>query len=156
MTRYIRGDWNLIDDKTGFKIKASQSRLQWNNVRCADRYFEERHPQDFVRGVPDKQNVPFARPEAANPWLATVTTINNPTDTGFNAGTTTITVADTTGFQTLDFVNILLDGGGILQTQVTVIDSVTLLLASPLPGRTLNGYAVQDVSQEVVVSGANL
>ena len=154
MTRYIRGDWNLIDDKTGFKIKASQSRLQWNNVRCADKYFEERHTQDFVRGVPDKQNVPFARPESADPWLVTSTTINNPT--GFDAGTTTITVASTTGFQNNDFVNVLLDGGGILQTQVTVIDSVTLLLANPLPGRTLNGYAVSDLSREVIVTGNNL
>ena len=156
MTYYTRGDWNLIDDKTGFKIKASNSRLQWNNVRCADRYFEERHPQDFVRGVPDKQNVPFARPESADPWLVTSSTINNPTGTGFDAGTTTITVASTTGFQNNDFVNILLDGGGILQTQVTVTDSITLLLANPLPGRTLNGYAVSDVSREVVVTGNNL
>ena len=156
MTRYIRGDWNLIDDKTGFKIKASNSRLQWNNVRCADRYFEERHPQDFVRGVPDKQNVPFARPESANPWLATVTTINNPTGTGFEAGATTILVADTTGFASADFINIILDGGGIQQTQITVIDGTTLLLGAPLINRTLNGYAVSDVSQEVIVTGNNL
>ena len=155
MTRYTRGDWNLIDDKTGFKIKASNSRLQWNNVRCADKYFEERHPQDFVRGVPDKQNVPFARPEAANTWVGpTVTTITNPA--GYNAGDTTITVFDTTGFVNSDLVNVLLEGGGILKTQVTVIDSITLLLATPLPGRTLYGYAVQDVSNEVIVTGNNL
>ena len=155
MTRYIRGDWNLIDDKTGFKIKASNSRLQWNNVRCAENVFEERHPQDFVRGVPDKQNVPFARPEAANPWVGPViTTITNPT--GYDAGSTTITVFDTTGFVNSDLVNILLEGGGIHQTNIMVIDSTNLLLGTPLVGRTLYGYVVQDISQEIVVSGANL
>ena len=155
MTHYIRGDWNLIDDKTGFKIKASQSRLQWNNVRCADRYFEERQPQDFVRGVPDKQNVPFARPESHDPWVGPiVTTITNAA--GYNAGDTTITVFDTTGFVNSDLVSILLEGGGIQRTQVTVIDSITLLLATPLAGRTLYGYAVSDVSQEITVSGNNL
>ena len=65
MTRYIKGDWNIMDQKSGFKVKASQTRRQWNNIRTVDRYFEERHPQDFVRGVIDHQTVPFANPEGS-------------------------------------------------------------------------------------------
>ena len=65
MTRYVRGDWNIICMRSGFKIKASQSTREWNNLRVAEKYSEARHPQDFVRGVMDQQAVPFANPESA-------------------------------------------------------------------------------------------
>ena len=70
MTRFVNGDWNVYDQKTGFKLKASQTRRQWNNIRTGVKTFEERHPQDFVRGVPDHQTVPFALPESADVFLS--------------------------------------------------------------------------------------
>ena len=70
MTRFVSGDWNVICDVSGFKVKASQTRRQWNNLRVRESEFEERHPQDFVRGVPDHQTVPFARPESTDVFLS--------------------------------------------------------------------------------------
>ena len=77
MTRYVKGDWNLICMRSGFKIKASKSVREWNNLRVAEKYSEERHPQDFVRGVIDHQTVPFANPEG-------------PIDTFLNPGDVTV------------------------------------------------------------------
>lgn len=60
---YRSGDWNLICDRSGRKIKASEARREWTGAIVHYSEFEERHPQDFVRGRADRQAVPFARPE---------------------------------------------------------------------------------------------
>lgn len=56
------GDYNVICDTCGFKRKFSETKLQWDNKLVCQECYEERHPQDFVRGLTDKQTVPIARP----------------------------------------------------------------------------------------------
>lgn len=68
---YISGDPWVICDRTGFKVRMSETRREWNGSRVRWQSFEERHPQDFVRGVVDRQAVPDARPEAEDVFLAT-------------------------------------------------------------------------------------
>lgn len=58
---YVSGDWNAIDDRTGFRHKASELQRQWDGLRVKDP--EERHPQDFLRVRPDKVRVPWSRPD---------------------------------------------------------------------------------------------
>jgi len=59
---YTSGEWNLICDVCGKKIKSGRSRHRWDGfVVCEDDY-ETRHPQDFVRARQDKISVPFTRP----------------------------------------------------------------------------------------------
>ena len=70
-TYYKRGDYNVICDRTGFKVKASRTKKEWNNLRVLDREWEARHPQDFLRGFKDNQAVPDARSEAADVFLGT-------------------------------------------------------------------------------------
>jgi hypothetical protein len=64
--RYKHGDFNRICDRSGFKVKASETRREWTGriVRVED--WEPRHPQDFVRARPDHQSVAFPRPEPAS------------------------------------------------------------------------------------------
>jgi len=57
------GDYNVIDDLMGFKRKASQCRLRWDNILVTREDWEPRHPQDFLRAKPDRQKVENARPE---------------------------------------------------------------------------------------------
>lgn len=57
------GDYNFRCDVCGHKRKASQSRLRWDKARVCKECWEPRHPQDFVRGVPDDQSVPWTRPD---------------------------------------------------------------------------------------------
>ena len=59
----VVGQWNAVCDRCGFKFKSGDLRKEWTgNMVCRD-CFEVRHPQDFVKGVPDNQNVAWTRPE---------------------------------------------------------------------------------------------
>ena len=59
---YKAGEWNLICDVCGKKIKAHKAKHRWDGfVVCGDCY-ETRHPQDFVRARQDKISVSFSRP----------------------------------------------------------------------------------------------
>lgn len=60
---YKDGDWNAICDQCGVKEKASKLKLQWDGLQTCPKCFDKRHPQDFVRGVKDEQQVPFTRPD---------------------------------------------------------------------------------------------
>lgn len=59
---YTSGQWNLICDVCGKKIKAGKSKQRWDGfIVCEDDY-EHRHPQDFVKARQDKISVSFTRP----------------------------------------------------------------------------------------------
>ena len=64
------GDWNLISDLTGFKIKASEAAERWDGMIGEKDKVEERHPMDFFRSVPEDQRVPFSRPEQTDRFLS--------------------------------------------------------------------------------------
>jgi len=57
------GDWNALCDVCGFKFKASMLKFRWDNLYTCPRCWEERHPQDFIRGVQDIQTPPWVRPD---------------------------------------------------------------------------------------------
>ena len=59
---YISGEWNLICDVCGKKIKSGKSRHRWDGFVVCEDDWEERQPQDFVRARQDKISVPFTRP----------------------------------------------------------------------------------------------
>ena len=63
------GDWNAICDRCGFKRKASEMKLEWDGLRVCSECWEPRHPQDFVRGVPDNQAVAWTRPPPPDIFL---------------------------------------------------------------------------------------
>lgn len=60
-SEFKSGDWNVIDDLTGLKVKASTVSKQWDGIRTQRP--TKRHPQDFLRGRPEKIRTPWARPE---------------------------------------------------------------------------------------------
>lgn len=53
----------MMSDRTGRRIASTDMRTEWNGSLVEYWWYEKRNPQDFVRGIPDYQNVPFARPE---------------------------------------------------------------------------------------------
>lgn len=57
-----------VDDWTGFKVDHDDLKLEWDGLRTVDP--DRRNPQDFVKGVKDNQNLPWARPEAPDVFLA--------------------------------------------------------------------------------------
>ena len=68
-TVYKPGDYNVICDRTGYKIKASDALKEWNGLMVRKGSWEQRHPQDFLRSFADHQAVPDARTEAADNFL---------------------------------------------------------------------------------------
>lgn len=72
---FSHGQWNALCDRCGFKYKSGKLRLEWTGLRvCSGRgtsnCFEERHPQEFVKGRKDRQSPPWVRPEAEDVFLA--------------------------------------------------------------------------------------
>lgn len=57
------GSWNVACSMCGRKRKASELVKNWQGQWRCPEHNEPRHPQDFVRGVPDNMSVPFSQPE---------------------------------------------------------------------------------------------
>ena len=59
---YRSGDFKRVCDVCGFDYYASETFKRWDGLIVCAEDFERRHPQDFVRGRTDRQNVHDARP----------------------------------------------------------------------------------------------
>ena len=66
-TYFTPGDWNMIDDRFGIKIKASDTTRQWDGFRT--KAAERRHEQDFIRSVNERIRSPWNRPEATDTFV---------------------------------------------------------------------------------------
>jgi hypothetical protein len=64
------GEWNALCDRCGFKFKSSELQLEWDGFMVCKPCWEPRQPQDFVRGVPDRQSVPWTRSEPPDTFVA--------------------------------------------------------------------------------------
>ena len=72
---YKSGQWLVLCDRCGFRYHSPQLRREWNGLRtCSgggtNNCFEERQPQDFVKGRKDQQSPKWTRPEADDVFLA--------------------------------------------------------------------------------------
>lgn len=67
--RYVPGSWNALCDVCGQKYKAGDMRRRWDGLMVCPKDWEPRHPQDFLRAVPDRQNVPWSRPEPGDEFI---------------------------------------------------------------------------------------
>jgi len=59
---YIEGDWNVISDYSGQKLKRSQCRFTWDGWLVGKTEWEPRQPQLDVRGKDEVIAVPNSRP----------------------------------------------------------------------------------------------
>lgn len=57
------GDWNVVCSMCGRKMKASMMVKNWQGFWRCPEHNEVRQPQDFVRGIADKQNPPWVQPD---------------------------------------------------------------------------------------------
>lgn len=72
---YKPGSFYRICDRTGFKVRAEDTREEWNGSIVSKLVYETRHPQDMVRGRTDSQTVPKARPRQADVWVSIPTVL---------------------------------------------------------------------------------
>lgn len=57
------GTWNVACAECGRKRKANEVVKNWQGMWKCPEHNEQRHPQDFVRAVPDIQTPPFVQVE---------------------------------------------------------------------------------------------
>lgn len=74
-TWWKSGDWNAICDICGFKFKASELRKRWDGLMVCDTDWETRHPQEFIRPLPDQQKLPWTRPEGTDQFITVCTPV---------------------------------------------------------------------------------
>lgn len=69
---YIPGDPYVCCDRCGFDYRMSQTIKEWTGLRVCRKCWEPRHPQEFVKGVPDRRAVRDARPEPPDEFVTTL------------------------------------------------------------------------------------
>lgn len=60
---FAEGDWKAQCFRCGGSYLASMLRKEWQGYYVCQRCWEPRHPQDFVKGVPDDPSVPWTQPD---------------------------------------------------------------------------------------------
>ena len=61
---FVAGTWNVIDDRSGAKVKASATQKQWDGYRTVKP--QPRHEQDFLRARKERIGTPWTRPRTDN------------------------------------------------------------------------------------------
>lgn len=57
------GDYNVICDRSGFKVKRSQCVLEWNGLLVYEPFAEKRHPMDHYQAPRESRKYLNTRPE---------------------------------------------------------------------------------------------
>lgn len=121
---YRPGDYWVICDRSGRKVRSSDTVKEWNGLRVHRDEYETRHPQDFVRGRVDRQRVPDARPEPPDsivgPLTTTVTTAKNP-------GAVQLPVESSARFEPGDNIGVMLANGDLHRAVINTILSGVLM-----------------------------
>jgi hypothetical protein len=60
---YKKGQWDVICDVCGMKFHSGDLKQRWDGLMTCKEDWNIRQPQDFVRGILDRQWVPWSRPD---------------------------------------------------------------------------------------------
>lgn len=136
---FVPGSFYRTDDRTGFVQRAERTLLEWNGLMVDQSVYEPRQPQDFVKGVQDRQSVPDARPLAPNvfvgPFYVQLTA-------AAVIGQTVLQVETTRAIQDGVRCGVMTDEGADFNTTVAAIGTGTITLAAPLTYPAANGNLV--------------
>lgn len=126
---YVPGDFFRICDRSGFKIRARRTQMEWNGLIVYERFWEARQPQDFVRGVADNQTVPYARPRQVNTFLGPLSTTLT---ANVAAGGSTLSVESSVRMIQGDVLYIMLDTGSLQRVTVSSLPTSTSIVCNPV------------------------
>lgn len=142
---YVPGDYNIISDRSGFKIKHSQSRMEWTHSVVDKTEWEVRHPQDFLKAVPDRQSVSDPRPGAVDGFAETTTTL----DAEELTGQTTLSVTSTSTMAVGDSILIFMDNDIThISTILSFVENDTVTINDSLTFKASSGNTVIIFSNE--------
>ena len=60
------GRWSSLCDRCGFRYHSDALRTEWDGLKVCAPCWETRHPQDFVKVVPEKIVPPWVRDEPSD------------------------------------------------------------------------------------------
>lgn len=130
--QYRPGSFYRSDDRSGFTRRAGETRSEWNQLIVGTDLWEARQPQDFVKGVPDNQTVPDARPIPPAVFTGPInTTLSRPA----SIGDTFLYLEAINGFSAGGNVGVILDSGSYFNTvQVGPPTASGITIANALAG----------------------
>lgn len=132
---YRAGDWNSLCARCGFRFKFSELREEWTGLFVCHGCWEPRHPQDFVRGVPETNNVFYTMNESG-------TDIDNGT---FDDPVTTVGDTDYTTQSSDDTI--------LYNQTLTANRTITLSTSSLIEGQRIQVYRTKEDDFQVDVGG---
>lgn len=141
---YVPGDFYRICERTGFKVRAGHTIKEWTGRFVRDISFEERQPQDFVRGVADLQQVPDPRPRQVDTFLGPLgTTLTQ----AVAAGGQTFHVQSSVRMLIGDFITVMRDDGVQQRMNIaTIPNTQTFTTSQKLLWSAAAGNEVIDIS----------
>lgn len=71
------GDYSAICDVCGFKFKASTLKERWDGLKVCSKDWEARHPQEFLRVIPEQNKLVWTRPEPIDSFSLVCTLITS-------------------------------------------------------------------------------
>lgn len=130
---FVGGDNYILDDLSGFKIRAFQARIIPGGITgglaVSPLRWEPQQPQDFVTGVRDDQTPNLSRPRQQNQFVIVGTYVVAPSA----RGTTEITVDSSVGFAPGSTIILMLDSGVNFQTNISSMVGNVWTLGEALP-----------------------
>ena len=145
MTTFRHGDFLRICDVCGFQYHARDTIKRWDGAWVCRPDWEPRHPQDFVRGRKDNQNVTEPRPDTdADTFVGVLTTTATASAV---AGATSISVVSSTRMEAGDDVGIILEDGTVQRSIINTVPtstSITLTTATKLRFSMASGALILD------------
>lgn len=140
--QFKMGSFYRSCDRSGFVIRAENTRQEWQDLIVQRRLWEIRQPQDLVEGVPDYQDVPDARPKLPELFQGP---INIALAMDAPIGATFLYLTSLAGISAGDNVGVMMDSGEYFNTQVSgPPTSEGINIAGPLPGAAAQGNVVTD------------
>lgn len=143
---YIGGDNYLLDDLSGFKIRASKAKMipggQTGGLMVAPARWEPQQPQDLVTGEADDMTVAVSRSRQQNRFTILGTSVSAPSP----RLSFVIQVQSALGFAVGQNVYLMLDTGDQFLTSIGGISGNTITLGTMLPATvgTLYGDPIEN------------
>ena len=140
--RYEKGGFWRTDDIDGSRVRARDTREQWDGAITGKENWSPRHPQEYLRSRKDDQSVPKPRPV---PPIVSGGPDDTTTTADAAAGATAIVVTSSTGFHVAGRVAIMLDNNErFLGTITGLSDSTHIEFTPALPYASASGSLVVD------------
>jgi hypothetical protein len=142
-TQYRPGSFWRQDDRSGFSVRAEETKQEWNNLIVDKKLWEIRQPQDFVKGIVDDQNVPEPRPLPPTTYDGPIyTQLSSP----MAIGDSFIPLQFTTGFSAGDAIGIMtdFDNGTYFNATVQSVTSGGIYIYTETPYPASSGNLVVD------------